>query len=734
MKRQLIAIGSVLVCCAVLAGLLTLQASALPVIIDTPAQKHAVVPHTDLIIYDDATTWDDWSWSSTIDLANTAPVQSGAKSIAVTFTAADAGFSLRTGTPIDTGGYTAITFWAHGGSSGTRQIIAYTQASDGGSASASLNLSIASGSWTLYTVTLAALGNPAAVARFNLQDATGAAQPTFYVDNIRIVGAGTPPPPANTIITLTVDVVADRKAISPDIYGLHYSDAAFAAEIDLPVRRWGGNDTTRYNWQTNAYNHGSDWYFENDTKDMSADQFIARDRSTGAKTIMTMPLIGWTPKDATSCGFSIAKYGAQQATDPANPARSDCGNGVKPDNSLITGNDPTDTSAVITTTFVTNWINHFKQTYGTAANGGVAFYNLDNEPDLWFETHRDVFPIGLKYDQYRDLTYNYAAAIKAVDPSAKVLGPVVHGWTYYFHSPYDGQRGDWITPDDRNAHGGTPFVEWYLQQMQAYQQITGTRLIDYFDLHYYPQAPGVTLASVGNANTQALRLRSTRSLWDATYVDESWISAVEPGTAVRLLPRMHDWVNGNYPGTQLAITEYNWGALDHINGALAQADVLGIFGREGVGLATFFDTPYGDGLFTPSSPGAYAFRMYRNYDGAHGKFGDVSVSAASSDQSRLSIYAAQRSSDNAVTLMIINKAITTTITGTISLANFTLPATAQIYRYSAANLNTIVHLPDQAVAGEGFTAAFPANSITLVVLAGAAPNYPYELYLPLLLR
>jgi hypothetical protein len=63
-------------------------------------------------------------------------------------------------------------------------------------------------------------------------------------------------------------------------------------------------------------------------------------------------------------------------------------------------------------------------------------------------------------------------------------------------------------------------------------------------------------------------------------VDESWI-----GEVVRLIPRMRAWVDAHYPGTKLAITEYNWGALNHINGALAQADVLGIFGRERPSLA-----------------------------------------------------------------------------------------------------------------------------------------------------
>lgn len=67
-------------------------------------------PQADLVIYDDSTVWEDWSWDSTINLANTTPVQSGVKSIAVTMNAAWAGFSLRTGTPVNTSGYTAITF------------------------------------------------------------------------------------------------------------------------------------------------------------------------------------------------------------------------------------------------------------------------------------------------------------------------------------------------------------------------------------------------------------------------------------------------------------------------------------------------------------------------------------------------------------------------------------------------------------------------------------------------
>jgi hypothetical protein len=235
------------------------------------------------------------------------------------------------------------------------------------------------------------------------------------------------------------------------------------------------------------------------------------------------------------------------------------------------------------------------------------------------------------------------------------------------------------------------------------------------DIHYYPQAEGVSLSSAGSAATQALRLRSTRSLWDPTYMDESWISDTTD-EGIQLIPRMKQWVTNNYTGTKLAITEYNWGALDHINGALAQADVLGIFGREGLDLATLWGPPD-----SSTAPGIFAFRMYRNYDGAGSTFGETSIRAASADQDKLAIYAARRIGDGALTLMMINKT-GQALTSTVTLTNYQPGATAQVYRYSAVNLAAIVHEPNQVVSAGGFTSVFPANSITLIVIApGGGP-------------
>lgn len=203
---------------------------------------------------------------------------------------------------------------------------------------------------------------------------------------------------------------------------------------------------------------------------------------------------------------------------------------------------------------------------------------------------------------------------------------------------------------------------------------------------------------------------------------------------VKLIPRMHAWVDANYPGTKLAITEYNWGGLEHINGALAQADILGIFGREGVDLATLFDSPFGSGSFKPNLPGAFAFRMYRNYDGKGSMFGDTSVQATSSAQDKLAIYAAQRGSTGALTVMVINKT-NGTLRSKANLAGFQQAGSANVYRYSAMKLTSIEHLAAQTVGASDFTADFPANSITLFEI----PRDPivstqHNVFLPMLWR
>src|SRR5690606_6052517 len=164
--------------------------------------------------------------------------------------------------------------------------------------------------------------------------------------------------------------------------------------------------------------------------------------------------------------------------------RPDCGNGIKPDGTFITGNDPHDTSVEIGPQYVKDWLGHLTAKYGTAAEGGVRFYNLENEPDIWHSTHRAVHPTGATSAAPRAQAYLIGAAIKEVDPGAQTLGPVGWGWTSWDYSGLDqetcSRTGCWGNPPDRAARDGLPFTTWYLQQMKKYEDEHGVRVLDYF--------------------------------------------------------------------------------------------------------------------------------------------------------------------------------------------------------------------------------------------------------------
>jgi hypothetical protein len=188
--------------------------------------------------------------------------------------------------------------------------------------------------------------------------------------------------------------------------------------------------------------------------------------------------------------------------------------------------------------------------------------------------------------------------------------------------------------------------------------------------------------------------------------------------APQLIPMMQSWVAKDYPGTKLAIDEYNWGGMESINGALTQADVLGIFGAYGLDVGTMWPTSDPSGQI----PGMMAFAMYRNYDGNKSVFGDMGLASTTGDQGSLSVYAALRSSDKAVTVMVINKTYGD-LTDTLSLANVMPTGEAKVYQYSNAKLAAIVSQPAITVtppapgnANSTVTATFPAQSITLLVV------------------
>jgi hypothetical protein len=525
----------------------------------------------------------------------------------------------------------------------------------------------------------------------------------------------------NLAVTINVDAARNRRPINPNIYGVAHATTAQLNDLNTPLNRNGGNNTTRYNWQLNADNRGNDWYYES-IGDSSAsagergDTFFASARSANARAMLTVPMIDWVarlgPNRSKLAGFSVAKYGSQTGTDwqwfP------DAGNGVRTNGQFVADNDPNDANVPSSSTFQQGWVQHLVSRWGTNANGGLRYYVLDNEPSIWHSTHRDVRPTGATMDEIKNRILDYGGKIKTIDPSALVAGPEEWGWSGYFFSGYDQQYGSihgWGVLPDRNNHGGAEYLPWLLGQLRQNNETTRARLLDVFTVHYYPQS-GEFSDDVSSA-MQLRRNRSTRSLWDPGYVDESWIN-----DRVQLVPRLKNWVNTSYPGTLTGITEYNWGAENHINGATAQADILGIFGREGLDMGARWATP------ASSTPTYKAMKMYRNYDGAGSTFGETGIAATTLNADTVAAFAAERSADGALTVMVISKYLSANTPATINLANFAPSGAAQVWQLTAANV--INRLPAIAVGGNSFGVTLPPQSITLFVVAGnpAVPSPP----------
>jgi hypothetical protein len=523
-------------------------------------------------------------------------------------------------------------------------------------------------------------------------------------------------------VSITVDAQLNQHPINPLIYGVALAKSNQLADLNFTINRSGGNAETRYNWQINAHNHAGDWYFESipDSSAVAgatADEFIANSKNGGAAAVMTVPMIGWMPKLTGNrvhlASYSVAKYGAQTAVDPY---WSDAGDGfAAAGGNSITNNDPTDANFATNSTFQAAWLRHLASRWGTSTNGGVRYYCMDNEETIWYATHRDVHPIGPTMQEIRDKFFDYAGMVKSIDPSALILAPEEWGWSAYIYSGYDqqyaSQHGYTSFPDRKN-NGNWDYLPWLLDQLHQRATNTNQRLLDYCTVHYYPQ--GGEFGNDVSTTMQLLRNRSTRSLWDTNYVDPTWINSV-----VSLVPRLKGWVAKYYPGTKIGITEYNWGAETNINGATAQADILGIFGREGLDLGTRWTIP------DPSTPTYKAMKMFRNYDGNKSAFGETSVNVATANPDNLSAFGARRAVDGAITVMAINKQLSSTATAVLAFTNCVLKGTGQAWQLTSAN--SIQQLSGFNFNGNSFTNTLPAQSITLFVLPTTSSAGPPHL-------
>ena len=508
--------------------------------------------------------------------------------------------------------------------------------------------------------------------------------------------------------------------INPFIYSLASPSPELIDKLKLKLWRWGGNPSTRYNWEKgNCWNAASDWEFRNgnygnvSSEDRLpsgvADKQLTAGFAHDCTALITIPSLGWVARNDDNATASI---GVPSSGGPPVASSSDAIAGYDPaynrkrvsQRSLPRKgkpfSDPPDLSD--DTVYQDEWVSHLKRKFGNAASGGVRYYAIDNEPDLWSTTHRDMHPTTPDRAELLRQFLDYADAIKDVDPTASVTGPVSWGWTAYFYSPRDQGQDNYATAADRKAHDDLPFVAWFLREVAAHDRKIGRRTLDVLDVHFYPQAAGV-YGGLSDDATNSLRLRSTRALWDPDYTDESWIA-----TRVALLPRLRKWIDEYYPGTRIGLTEWNWGADSTLNGGLAIGDVLGVLGRYGVDLACYWTAP------AIGTPGFYVWKLYRNADDNGHGFGDTALAVEGGDTPTSSCYASIDARTGYPIVIVINKSPRDSAPFNLRFVGGPSISGADGYRYSGADLKSIKRLRAMSASDRRMAYSAPAYSITLI--------------------
>jgi len=543
--------------------------------------------------------------------------------------------------------------------------------------------------------------------------------------------------PGSTNIAVNIDPLANRHQISPYIYGINSMTESDITNMSPSFVRFGGNEASDYNWLLHTYNAGSDWWFESyPLGTFDSVKFTSFTNSSGSQQLATMPMLKWVAKNS-GYSFSVSKYGTQCQTQPGN---ADVGNGYKPDCSTEVANDPNDAYYPLVdtpsdcptgTTDGATCIDRktWAQALSTAFGNGVCnvpyspitschFYDMDNEPEIWNGSHRDIHPAQPGYAELSNLFETEGTALKTWDPSAVRFGPITCCYSFL-----------WMAGgNDRGAHAGIDFAPWWLNQINWLDQINNARTLDVFDIHAY-FGDNIDNSKMTNPQLRTEVAKYVRTYWDPAYYtagdDADWITTTQPNRAVPfIIPRVKAMVNAIYPGTPISFTEWesffsNW----EFATALSDADAYGVMGREGLSFSTRWGTPSAiDSNTNQPDPNYTSFKLWTNYDGARHGFGTLSISDQSPSISPdlFVSYAALDATGNTMTIMVLNKDAGNNANVSFNLNSFNA-STYTAYTVSSTNPNQIVVSPSTSWSA---TQSFAANSITLLVVSGSQPSKP----------
>lgn len=504
-------------------------------------------------------------------------------------------------------------------------------------------------------------------------------------------------------MNVTVNLSGEKKEISPYIYGINqYGNVNNYKNVKVNAVRQGGNRYTGYNWETNWSNAGEDWVNSSDTNigDVSDGAgYAAKKLSQECKEynvpykITTLQMAGYVSADKDGTVKENEKAPSKRWNEVV----------FRKNGKLSLTPDLTDNKV-----YMDEYVNYLVQTLGNAKTStGIQGYSLDNEPFLWNDTHPLNHPEEAGCNELIEKSIELAKVVKDIDPDAEVFGPALWGMLPCIMA---GNSGSFVDPEwEKVKNNYDWYVDYYLESMANAEKETGTRLLDVFDVHYYAQ----------DCATDDAKLQAARSLYDPTYVENSWLQPYY-GKYYPFLTRLQESIEKYYPGTKLAVSEYNLADISNekvtgksVVSAIAETEALGAFAMNDVYFATYWgtlpDCPYVES----------AINLYTNYDGNGASFGDTLVESETEDLSKAASFASINGKDDSeVTVVLSNKDKTNSEKAVIDITGSSSDyQSAVVYAITQDSSEIRIIDVQNNVAGNKIEVELPPLSVAQIVIS-----------------
>lgn len=517
-------------------------------------------------------------------------------------------------------------------------------------------------------------------------------------------------------VAIRIDALADKKPVSPFIYGRNNSFSSTDPTWTLPsdelvrlrdagvrfFRENGGNNTTKYNWRRKLGSH-PDWYNNVYFNNWDQTAKALQENFPFAHGMWAFQLLGYAAK-SNQYNFNDWGYNQSQWWEGVN--QNLAGNGVL---------NPTGTKALKDGDYqlylekwdadsTTDLIKHWFSTDGIGLDKDKnRYWNMDNEPEIWSGTHDDVMPVQISAEEFMQRYIAVAKKAREKFPEIKLVGPVTaNEWQWY------NWNNKTITVDGKNY----PWLEYFIKTIAEEQKTSGVKLLDVLDIHFYPS----TQKTEEVVQLHRVFFDKTFSFPEANGVKNISGSYDNRITQEYIFVRCNEWLEkylGSGHGVTLALTET--GLADAVKPPVTSvwyASMMGEFMRNGVEI--FTPWTWKTGMWET----LHLFSLYNR---------ELSISGISDQENLVSAYPTITASGDSMTVVLVNRSATLNQDVKLTFEHFN-PAPGAVQLYTLSQLpdsETFKSKSENALKkstvnydGGNFNVKLPPMSVTSIQLRG----------------